>query len=882
MSLRVTVTGTMSDWTPVAKARARLLRAEAEEHGSMQHFTTALHLADVVIKLHTLTLVAIVEQQRPGLGSSLSFDLSRAASTGSWVQALQRAVNQAQPFGLNDAQAAWLVKLKTWLTQRKRREDEDRLTPVLSEALELVDALKREAGESSARDAGRTPIDLMNALVEIRNKTTGHRAYGSDFWARHTPTASSAVGWLANESPLWRGSLLLPVTRQGRTVCRLLQGVEPTSTVSAPSGLDVADVSSPVLALDQATIAPLGDLIFVDPATNLTYIANGTWRDSDSSAEFLCHSLEASEPAQGSIRRELATFAIKPRELPASETQGEPTLLAAAGTVLNNLPADVQGYVQRGDLEERMRSYIFDSRRRHVINVRGPGGFGKTSLLLRLCHELVSDEAHSPYVAVVWMSARDVDLMMSGAVPVRRSEESIEEVWIRFASLFDEETDLADARDFFESSMRKEAILVILDNFETFNNQEAAYAYLDELVQPPAKAIITSRHVFTGDSPLEVRGMSQQEADQLLVQAARAAGVEPLMTDRVRSRIFERCQGHPYAMKLIASQVRSEAGLTGLLTKVIRNEDLLDALFRGSLEDLGYDDDAVFVFLLVGQFAAGLSEQALRVAAEPDSIDVDRAVDALTKRSLLDVVGRSGAVRYDMPAMAREFAQRHLVGHLLRTEVEGTAEFLWRWPALVDGRTSEAAELMLAELVNRDEDSVLRQRIVSALRVLTSFDDAVWVHVARGERTIGSPHSVWESTYKRAVEAAPDRADLLFEWSEATPEPDRQVELKVQAVRADSENIALASRVANFLNGLYSRDRGRYQPVRWSALMGAVIDALEGHFPELDGEALSRLAWLYIHAGRASESRRVIERGLAVDFENQSLRRLASRQKIRV
>jgi hypothetical protein len=69
--------------------------------------------------------------------------------------------------------------------------------------------------------------------------------------------------------------------------------------------------------------------------------------------------------------------------------------------------------------------------------------------------------------------------------------------------------------------------------------------------------------------------------------------------------------------------------------------------------------------------------------------------------------------------------------------------------------------------------------------------------------------------------------------------------------------------------------------VKWSALIGRVIDALEGSFLELDGESLSRLAWLYIHSGRTSEARRVVERGLTVDFENESLRKLAVRQKIR-
>ena len=42
-----------------------------------------------------------------------------------------------------------VITLKAWLTQRKRRDDEARLGPVLSDALEFVGALKREAGEGS-------------------------------------------------------------------------------------------------------------------------------------------------------------------------------------------------------------------------------------------------------------------------------------------------------------------------------------------------------------------------------------------------------------------------------------------------------------------------------------------------------------------------------------------------------------------------------------------------------------------------------------------------------------------------------------------------------------------------------------------------------------
>lgn len=847
----------------------------------MQHFSAALHLAEVVMKLHTLALVAIVERQRPGFDAEVSFDLSRAVSTGAWLQAMNRAVGRAQLYALSDQQLEWLAQTRVWLTKRKRRDDEETLQPVLDAVTELLDALKREAGERLASERGRAPNELMMAITEVRNKTTGHGAYGADFWASHTPTVAQAAQWLADESPLWQTDLLLPLDRKGERIFRVLRGAEPAETVREVKGIEVEGGSCPVLALDDELVAPLGDLIHVDPADNLTFVANGAWRDSDSSAEFLCYSVEAREPGQGTVRRELAAYAIKPRSLGASDTQGGVTLDARDGGLLNNLPPDVEGYVHRGELEERMRSFLKDARRRHLVNVRGPGGFGKTSLLLHLCHELADSEDECPYAAVVWMSARDVDLTLAGAVPVARSEESLEDVWVRFAQLFEEETDIVNARAFFEASMRSDSILLVLDNFETFDNQEAAYAYLDELVQPPAKAIITSRHVFAGDAPIEVRGMSEAQAEQLLLNAARAAGVEALMTSEVRARIFERCQGHPYAMKLVASQVRTEAGLMGLLTSVIRNDDLLDALFRRSLEDLGNDDDAVFVFLLLGMFAGGLSEPGLRVAVEPESIDLDRVIEALRKRSLVDVLGGDVGARYDMPAMAREFSQRHLAGHLLRTEVESAVEFVRRWPPLVHGRVVESAELMLAALTHEHGDAVLRDRILSALRVLTAFDEDVWLHVARGERVASASGSRLEDAYKRAVEAAPDRADLLFEWSEATQDPDRQVELKVQAVRADPSNVALASKVAHFLNTLYFNDRSRYQPVRWSALMGAVIDALESRFSELDGEALSRLAWLFIHAGRAPESRRVVERGLVVDYGNESIRKLATRQKIK-
>jgi NB-ARC domain len=845
----------------------------------MQHFAAALHLSDVITKVHALPLVGIIERFEQVAPSSISFELARATSTGAWVAAVRDAAVRVRPAMVADSDAQeWLAEMRRWLTRKRGRPDEEALEEVLEPLTRLSESLSRGSADEGPKGTPKTPVDLMQTLVEIRNKTTGHHAYGPDFWSANVDGVVRAVEWIQDASPLWRLVPALPLTRGGKRMARLLLGVEPSRTIEVGSLEEWGD--APLCLLDSEPLASLGQLAWVDPATNLTYLANGGWRDSDSTAEFLCHSIEASQPGEGCKRLELPAFAIRPPALPPSETEGEEALVLDAEVVPHNLPPPIAGYIERGALEETTRGYLLDAKRRHLINVRGPGGFGKTSLVLMLCHELVSDPETCPYDAVIWMSARDVDLTLRGATEVRRAEESLSDVWRRYARLFGE-TDDGVARDFFETSLREEPVLLILDNFETFDEQEVAYRYLDDLVQPPAKAVITSRHVFKGDYAVEVKGMLEDEAEQLLVQAARAAGVEPLMSPRVRQKIFERCQGHPYAMKLVASQVKSEAGLTDLLHQVLRKGDLLDALFRRSVHDLGEDEDAVFMFLLVGQFVGGISEPAARTIIEPASVDLDKAVTALLHRSLIDIGTDGSYVRYDMPAMAREFAQQHIAGHLLQTEIAAAVQFLRRWPSLLQGRVTEAADAIARDLRGGVLLRAERDRALEALRILTSFDPAVWALLARAQRETGAPESDWEDAYKRAIEVDPGRADLLFEWSEATSDFDRQVELKVQAVSADRGNIALASKVAHFLNSLYSRERARYQPVKWAALMGRVIDVLDASFLELDGEALSRLAWLYIHSGRSNEARRVVERGLIVDFENESLRKLATRQKIK-
>jgi hypothetical protein len=842
----------------------------------MEHFHALLLQADAILKLHAVAAVSVLSNFDQEAAKSLGFDLARSGGGGTWVASIRIALERVHPFLTTIEEVKlveWLGRLHVWLLSKRKRDDAEDLTELL---LELRAFRNQLAGDESVKAAGTrgAPIDLLDLLVEVRNKTTGHAAYGPDFYRAHVTTIAAPVSWLVANTPLWDADLT--VERSGEQFARCLAGLDPTRTRSLERPFDV---NSTVCVLPGSAEQDLVPLIHIEPSDNHTYLANGNWRDSDSTTEFLCHALEAAHPEQGKRRIEMAEYAIRPAVSAASETQELGRLRDEPGVALNNLPVPAVAYVPRPDLEERLGPMLTDADRRHLITVRGHGGIGKTSLVLAQCRELVQNGADSPYDAVLWFSARDIDLTIRGPKEVKRSTGTLADVWRRFSEVFGGyEHEAGAAKEFFEASLRENRLLIVLDNFETFDNQRAAYDYFDAVVYPPSKVVITSRHDFQADTTVQVDSMSWDEASRLLVQTARQAGAEPLMTNKVQSAIFERCRGHPYAMKLAAARLKTQHAVISELPSVLRDERLLEALFRSSIEDLEGDEEAVFVFLMIGQFESGLSEPALRVVSEARDVSVDAAVRELALRSLIELrADASPWPTYDMPAMAREFARKLIRGHVLNAEVMQAASFVRRWPGLDLGRLGEAATAMIRDLREDRVPTASVGSVLTAMRSLAELDSDLWVMLARAQQLAGRPSTEWDTSFKRAVEENPERADILWEWSEATYDPDQQIALKVQAVTLDPSNVALASRVALLLNSLFAQQRRRYTKLRWAGLLRSAAAALETSFEDLDGEALSRLAWLYLHAGSKRGAKRAVGRGIEVDPENRDIAKLRER-----
>jgi hypothetical protein len=284
-------------WTPVARAAARLELVADEEPGSMQHFTTAVLLGDLLARLHATFVVSVLAELEPSVAQRFAYTLVRTSGGGDWVSALVDCVKRLHKFSLSSD----LHRLLRWSTSAPDSDDERRSFIAVGE--ELADLASRlQHGEAAAIGKQTNRVALFELLVQVRNKTV-HGAYDSHFYAQQVAVLDRAIRWLLDSTPLWEADLLYVATPPRG---RIMRGLAPTQAAALTG--DLVSGSVAFRLREQCWVS--AQLLRI--RANDTFLANGSWRESDATAEFLCHSLAAAEPGQGTMRIALPGLARPP------------------------------------------------------------------------------------------------------------------------------------------------------------------------------------------------------------------------------------------------------------------------------------------------------------------------------------------------------------------------------------------------------------------------------------------------------------------------------------------------------------------------------------------------------------------------------------------
>lgn len=277
----------------------------------------------------------------------------------------------------------------------------------------------------------------------------------------------------------------------------------------------------------------------------------------------------------------------------------------------------------------------------------------------------------SRYEGIVWLGARDVDLQLTGAKPVRPLVLSPEDMGKLYAGLVLPSAKVKEkgfnARSFFERQLQKcdmGPCLFVFDNFETTQNPIEMFNWIDSFIRLSNKALITTRlREFKGDYPLEVKGMNEQEARQLVSQTAASLGVSDYLNNKYINELVAQSEGHPYVIKILLGEVAKARRAVNIPRLFAGTEDILTALFERTYAALSPCAQRAFLTLSAWNSPVPrLALEAVLFRSTEDRYEVENGIESLLQYSMAEVqVAPSDKQEFvSLPLIASVFGKKKL------------------------------------------------------------------------------------------------------------------------------------------------------------------------------------------------------------------------------
>ena len=638
------------------------------EDGDYAYFNALMLKLEYLLKIVTSGIIACLGDDADRHRYSLEHKLVRANSIGMWVEVLNTALVGAPAQSLRfDARditrdlteqvgpTDWRHSAVNKLNQAAKvvgAETSLGIKVALRQFFDIGSQLRNRSvghGAPTASQCNRTCVDLEESLnAVVQNMRMFHLSW---VYLHRNLSGKYRV------SPLLNGSSAFEYLKKTRNE-RLSNGVY--FSLSAQH-----DPAVPVSV----------QLIFSDPEIQDIAFPNGNYKAK--SFETLSYVTNDTRQQDGSM------WSAPPAGLPKSETEGAAEL-EPLGNTFANMPPSPAGYVPRPNLEERLLKELLKQERHPIISLTGSGGIGKTTIAINAIHKLAKMNP-SPYEVILWISARDIDLLDSGPKPVARRVFTQRDISRAAVELLEPERSSKDLDPevFFQNCLSTGAAgitLFVLDNFETLQNPADVVEWIDTHIRTPNKVLITTRfRNFLGDYPIEIRGMLDDEANDLVDQHADRLGIEKLLKTDYKKEIINESDGHPYVIKILLGQVAKEQRAINPKRIVATPDYLLDALFKRTYTALSPAGQRIFLLLCSWKVVVPeVAVEAVSLRPGTERFDVAAALEELVRFSLVDhsVSEKDGEWFVRVPLAAALYGLRELEVSPFKVAVEEDRKLL--------------------------------------------------------------------------------------------------------------------------------------------------------------------------------------------------------------
>lgn len=853
-----------------------LSRAERGKSDSdFTYFFSLLLAAEALTKTIVAGMLAAIGDEMDRNRYRLEHSLIRADGIGDWGKALEDVV-------IGPASQYLVVDARNEQTELSRNcKAGDWQYDATAKMQQALAHLEIEAEEVPVKSDLKRWFRLFATL---RNKTRGHGA------TQPAKSAAAASLLAASISLVYENFYLFK--RPWAYLHRNLSGKYRVSAITpevAPFDFlkhrqDIQFPDGVYIFFGTPRRVPL---IQSDPELHDFYFANGGLKAK--TYELLSYNTDDKIDGDGTA------YLTPPGTLPPSETEGYGEL-QPQGNCFSNTPDLLHDYVRRTELERELEWLLKDDKR-PIVTLVGRGGIGKTSLALKVIHQLYETNR---YDVIIWLSARDVDLQLTGPKPVRPLVLSPDDMGKLYASLVlandTINTKGFNARSYFESQLHKcdhGPCLFVFDNFETTQNPIEMFNWIDSFIRLPNKALITTRlRDFKGDYPLEVQGMDESESRQLITQTASTLGVTTYLNDHYIAELILKSEGHPYVIRILLGEVAKAKRAVDIPRLVAGSDDILTALFERTYASLSPCAQRAFLTLSAWNSPVPkLVFQAVLYRSTDERNEVEKGVESLLQFSMAEVhiapVDRQEFI--SLPLVASVFGKKKLNVSPLKADVQSDVEILQMLgPSRRDDihlGLAKRLERFLSEASRRIEKGASFETFAPILEMICRAYNPGWLLLARWhmESWTAEGYERAKEELRRFLENDPPPNEAAEAWHMLgracyhTNDAFGEVHALIERAQISDAPFSDLSNAANRLNqflrvyGLgIDREQKQYLAQR-------IASVLEARRAEAGADDLSRMAWLAIHLGQESLAHEYVEQGLRLDPNNTHLIKLAQR-----
>lgn len=846
-------------------------RVEIEKDKSdKDYFDSLMYYGELLLKTIVSGFVACIVDNKERMKYAQEYKLVRDDGIGGWASSLNEIV-----IGPTSSHLIHQIRdEKNEFAQKVKSDDwRHKAVTCMNNALCIfVEDAERIGVKTTLRR-------LFEDFAFLRNKTRGHGAHRSGLCTAACKDIDRSlqlvvencsllnnVEWAylhQNLSGKYRVIKISPATDK---LDELKRGRNPYSTRKLEDGVYLcADKPRPVSLM--YTNIDLTDFFFPngsfkkDKFETISYISGKT--QSDSTAKYL----------------------LPIDELPPSETRGL-VGFTVQGELFGNLPDKPSDYINRIEIESEVREVLKDERN-PVITLVGRGGIGKTSTALSVLHEISELEYFN---LAVWFSARDIDLLPDGAKPVRPDILTIEDMAAHFVSLVDPDERHADEFnnvEYFKKSLNTlfedKPSVFIFDNFETLKEPVETYKWINTNIRLPNKVIITTRfRDFKGDYPIEIAGMTEEQAAELITSYSKKIGASSFIKEKHVDEIIKYSDGHPYIIKVLIGEIKRNKGTGGIKTIVASKDDMLEALFDRTYSNLSEAPRRVFLLLSNWRsYVPEVAVEAVMLRNSKEVINVSKAIDDLVNSSFVE--RHSSEVDdhsfLSVPLTASTFGRQKLSVSPYKLDIEQDTEILQFFGAtqktdLRHGLNPKIYSLVKKIQKDASSDAAILSSYTPMLEYIARRINEAWLMMSDMYSGITGHSDEAKSCIKKYIERESSAYNRRFAWGKMAElckkeeDFEGEVHALLELVSFDNVEYETVSDVANRINTLLWLRKLELDVEKKEILVRKVAEIMYRRIEEASSDDCSRLAWLYLHLKNTPLAKDICEKGLALDQYN--------------